>query len=124
MLEVHNLHASIGDVEILRGINFTVKKGETHAIMGPNGSGKSTFANVLAGRPEYTITKGDVLFHGKNLLAMEPDIRAREGVFLAMQYPVELPGVRYNQFLKAALDAIHEHNSEDPLDIRSFNTPP
>lgn len=121
MLEVHNLHASIGDVEILRGINFTVKKGETHAIMGPNGSGKSTFANVLAGRPEYTITKGDVLLHGKNLLAMEPDIRAREGVFLAMQYPVELPGVRYNQFLKAALDAIREHNGEDPLDIRSFN---
>lgn len=121
MLEVHNLHASIGDVEILRGINFTVKKGETHAIMGPNGSGKSTFANVLAGRPEYTITKGDVLLHGKNLLAMEPDIRAREGVFLAMQYPVELPGVRYNQFLKAALDAIREHNGEDQLDIRSFN---
>ena len=121
MLEEHNLHASIGDVEILRGINFTVKKGETHAIMGPNGSGKSTFANVLAGRPEYTITKGDVLLHGKNLLAMEPDIRAREGVFLAMQYPVELPGVRYNQFLKAALDAIREHNGEDQLDIRSFN---
>jgi len=121
MLEVHDLHASVGEIEILRGINFTVKKGETHAIMGPNGSGKSTFANVLAGRPEYTVTKGEVLLDGKNLLSMEPDVRAREGVFLAMQYPVELPGVRYNQFLKAALDAIREHKGEDQIDIRAFN---
>ena len=121
MLEVRDLHVSIGETEILKGIDFSVKAGEVHAIMGPNGSGKSTFANVLSGRPEYLVTSGEVTLEGKDLLAMLPDVRAREGVFLAMQYPVELPGVRYNQFLKAALDAVREHRSEEKLDIRSFN---
>ncbi len=121
MLEIRNLHASIEDVEILRGIDLTVNTGEVHAIMGPNGSGKSTLANVLAGRPEYRVTKGEVIFEGKNLLAMFADERAREGIFLAFQYPVELPGVRSWQFIKSALDATRRHRGLEELSIREFD---
>ena len=109
LLEIRNLHVSIEDTQILKGINLTVDTGEVHAIMGPNGSGKSTLANVLAGRPEYTITAGEVIYKGQYLLEMDPETRAREGVFLAFQYPVELPGVRSWQFLKTAVDAIRQH---------------
>ena len=112
MLEVHDLHVKVADSGILNGIDFLVNAGEVHAIMGPNGSGKSTLANVLAGRPEYEITQGEVVYRGNDLLAMEPEERARQGVFLAFQYPVELPGVRAWQFLKAAVDALREHNGE------------
>ena len=121
MLEVRNLRASVGDTEILRGVNLTVNAGEVHAIMGPNGSGKSTLANVLAGRPDYTVTGGEVLYQGRDLLKMSPEERAREGVFLAFQYPMELPGVRSWQFLKAAVDAVRAHRSEDELSIRAFD---
>ncbi len=121
MLTVRNLHVSIGEAEILKGVDLTVNTGEVHAIMGPNGSGKSTLANVLAGRPEYTVTQGEVLYEGKNLLEMEPELRAREGIFLAFQYPVELPGVRSWQFLKSAVDAIRAHRGEPELTIRAFD---
>lgn len=121
LLEVRNLHASVEDTEILKGISLTVNIGEIHAIMGPNGSGKSTLANVLAGRPEYKITSGEVLYKGQDLLKMPPEIRAREGVFLAFQYPMELPGVRNWQFLKAAVDAIRQHKGEKELSIREFD---
>ena len=121
MLEVRDLHVSVADTEILRGIDLSVAAGEVHAIMGPNGSGKSTLTNVLAGRPEYRVTQGEVLFEGNDLLGMLPDERARRGVFLAFQYPVELPGVRNRQFLKSALDAVREHRGEDELSVREFN---
>jgi Fe-S cluster assembly ATP-binding protein len=121
ILEVKDLHVSIEDTEILKGVNLTVNIGEVHAIMGPNGSGKSTLANVLAGRPEYKITGGEVIYKGMNLLAMLPEIRAREGVFLAFQYPVELPGVRSWQFLKASVDAMRKHRGEDALSVREFD---
>ena len=121
MLEVRNLHASIGDVEILRGVDLTVNAGEVHAIMGPNGSGKSTLANVLAGRPDYTVTRGEILYDGRDLRAMEPEHRAREGIFLAFQYPVELPGVRSWQFLKSAVDAIRTHRGEEEMSVRAFD---
>ena len=121
MLEVRNLHVSVGDSEILKGVDFAANAGEVHAIMGPNGSGKSTLANVLAGRPEYKVTEGEVLFEGESLLALTPDQRARAGVFLAFQYPVELPGVRYRQFLKSAVDAAREHRGEEELSVREFN---
>lgn len=121
MLEIRNLQVSIAETEILRGINLSVAKGEVHAIMGPNGSGKSTLANVLAGRPEYEITQGEALFEGQNLLSMTPDERARRGVFLAFQYPVELPGVRNRQFLKSALDAVRDHRGEEELNVKDFN---
>ena len=103
MLEVHNLHASIGDKEILKGIDLTIRDGETHAIMGPNGSGKSTLSAVLVGNPLYEVTQGEVTFNGKDLLAMKPEDRAHEGLFLSFQYPVEIPGVPMSQFLKAAV---------------------
>ena len=121
MLEIRNLHVSVEDTEILKGIDFAANAGEVHAIMGPNGSGKSTLTNVLAGRPEYAVTEGEVLFEGRDLMKMTPDIRAREGVFLAFQYPVALPGVRYRQFLKSGLDAIRAHRGDDELSVRDFN---
>ncbi|MFQ6019357.1 MAG: ABC transporter ATP-binding protein, partial [Dehalococcoidia bacterium] len=121
LLEVRNLHVSAGDVEILKGLDLTVNLGEVHAIMGPNGSGKSTLTNVLAGRPDYVVTQGEVLYEGRNLLAMFPDQRAREGLFLAFQYPVELPGVRSREFLRAALDAVRTHRGLEKLSVRESN---
>ena len=105
----------------MKGVDLTVNAGEVHAIMGPNGSGKSTLASVLAGRPEYTVTGGQILYEGDNLLALEPEIRARRGIFLAFQYPVELPGVRAWQFLKAAVDALRAHRGQEELSARDFD---
>jgi Fe-S cluster assembly ATP-binding protein len=120
LLEIKNLHAAIDGKEILRGIDLTVRGGETHAIMGPNGSGKSTLANVLAGRDEYEVTEGEVLYNGQNLLDMAPEERAAEGVFLAFQYPVEIPGVNTQVFLQAALNGIRKHRGEEALDAMEF----
>jgi len=120
MLEIKNLHASVNEYEILKGIDLTVNAGEVHAIMGPNGSGKSTLANVLAGRETYEVTKGEILYKGRNLLEMAPEERAREGIFLAFQYPVEIPGVSNIYFLKAALNAIRKHNGQEELDAVEF----
>ena len=120
MLSIKNLHASIEDKKILNGINLEVKAGEVHAIMGPNGSGKSTLASVLAGREDYEVTQGSVDFLGNDLLAMETEERAREGLFLAFQYPVEIPGVSSTNFLKTALNQIREHRGQEPLDAVSF----
>jgi Fe-S cluster assembly ATP-binding protein len=120
MLEIRNLHARAGDKDILRGLDLTVRAGEVHAIMGPNGSGKSTLSHVLAGRPGYDVTDGSVLYKGQDLLALSPEERAREGVFLAFQYPVEIPGVSNVYFLKAALNAIRAHRGEEELDAVEF----
>jgi len=120
MLEIKDLHAGIDGKEILRGLDLTIKPGEVHAIMGPNGSGKSTLANVLAGRPKYEVLSGTVKFEGKDLLELPAEMRAREGVFLAMQYPVEIPGVNNIYFLKAALNAIRKHRGEEELDAMEF----
>lgn len=120
MLSIKDLHAKVEDKEILKGINLEVKAGEVHAIMGPNGSGKSTLANVLAGREDYEVTSGSVDLSGLDLLELAPEERAREGVFLAFQYPVEIPGVTTTNFLKAALNAVREHRGLDPLDAVGF----
>jgi len=120
MLEIRDLHARVEGNEILHGINLVVKQGEVHAIMGPNGSGKSTLAKVLAGREGYVATQGEVLYRGRNLLAMLPEDRAREGIFLGFQYPVEIPGVSNMYFLKTALNSIRKHNGLDELDAMDF----
>jgi len=120
MLEIKNLHASVEDREILRGLDLTVNPGEVHAIMGPNGSGKSTLANVIAGRDAYEVTAGSITLDGKDLLEMDPEERAGEGVFMAFQYPVEIPGVSNTYFLRAAKNAVHKHRGEPEIDAMSF----
>src|SRR3989475_10984277 len=120
LLEVKGLRAKVGDKEILKGVDLTVNRGEVHAIMGPNGSGKSTLANVLAGRLNYEVLGGQVLYEGKALLAMKPELRAREGLFLAFQYPVEIPGVGNAYFLKSALNSIRRHRGQEELDAMDF----
>jgi Fe-S cluster assembly ATP-binding protein len=120
MLEIKNLRARVGNKEILKGIDLFVGKGEVHAVMGPNGSGKSTLAGVLAGRPEYEVTEGTVTYNGIDLLDLDPEERAREGIFLAFQYPVEIPGVNNAYFLKAALNAIRAHRGQTELDAMEF----
>ena len=120
MLEIKNLRAKVGDREILKGINLTVKRGEVHAIMGPNGSGKSTLAQVLAGRDTYEVTGGEATYEGKDLLDMDPEERAREGLFLAFQYPVEIPGVSTTYLLRAGLNAARKHQGLEELDAMDF----
>ncbi len=120
MITIKNLHASIGDKEILRGINLEIKAGEIHAIMGPNGSGKSTLASVLAGREDYEVTQGEVIFNGKNILELAPEDRAREGLFLAFQYPVEIPGVSNINFLKTALNEIRAYHGKEEMPAKDF----
>jgi len=120
MLEIRNLHAEVDGKQILRGINLKVEPGEIHAIMGPNGSGKSTLAQVLAGHESYVVTAGEVIFEGKDLLEMAPEERAREGIFMAFQYPVEIPGVGNTYFLKAALNSIRKHRGLPELDAMDF----
>ena len=120
MLEIRDLHVSVEGKEILRGIDLQVKAGEVHALMGPNGSGKSTLAYVLAGRDGYEVTRGSVSYEGTDLLALSPEDRAREGVFLAFQYPVEIPGVANSYFLRAALNALRKHRGEEELDAMEF----
>ena len=120
MLEIVNLHANAGESEILKGIDLTIRPGEVHAVMGPNGSGKSTLANLLAGRPGYSITSGQILYDGRDLTGIEPEERAREGIFLAFQYPVEIPGVGNHYFLKTSLNAIRTHRGEEELDAMDF----
>lgn len=120
MISIKNLHASIEGKEILKGINLEVKAGEVHAIMGPNGSGKSTLASVLAGREEYEVTEGSVTYQGEDLLELSPEERAQQGIFLAFQYPVEIPGVSTTNFLKTALNQVREARGEKPLDAVNF----
>jgi Fe-S cluster assembly ATP-binding protein len=120
MLSIKNLHASIGGKEILKGINLEIKAGEVHAIMGPNGAGKSTLSSVLAGRSDYEITEGEVLFNGKDLLELSTEDRAREGLFLAFQYPVEIPGVSNINFLRTAINEIRAYKGEAPMEAKDF----
>ena len=120
MLTIFNLHARVGDKEILRGVTLKIRPGEVHAIMGPNGSGKSTLAGVLAGRDAYEVTEGTVTFNDKDLFDMDPEERAREGLFLAFQYPVEIPGVNNMYFLRAALNSVRKHRGEEELDAAEF----
>jgi hypothetical protein len=120
LLKIENLHARVEDKAILQGLNLEIRAGEVHALMGPNGSGKSTLAHVLAGREGYEVTEGRVLYDGKDLFALEPEERAREGVFLAFQYPVELPGVNNTYFLKASVNAVRKHRGEEELDAIDF----
>src|SRR6478752_9243423 len=119
-LEIKNLHAGIKDREILKGVDLTINEGEVHAIMGKNGSGKSTLAQVLAGREAYEVTQGQVTYKGKDLLELSAEERAREGVFLAFQYPVEIPGVSTSYFLKAAVNAVHKYRGEPEIDSPAF----
>ena len=120
MLHVKNLHAEIGGKEILKGINLDIKPGEVHAIMGPNGSGKSTLSMVLAGNPAYTVTGGEATFYGKDLLAMEPEVRSHEGLFLGFQYPVEIPGVSMMNFMRAAVNARRQYFGQPPMSAAAF----
>src|SRR5690242_5461897 len=120
MLEIRNLQAKVDDNEILRGINLQVNAGEVHAIMGPNGSGKSTLAGVLAGRDAYEVTEGRITYNGHDLLELDPEERAREGIFLAFQYPVEIPGVSNTYFLRAAVNAVRGHRGQPELDAVAF----
>ena len=120
MLDIRNLQVRAEDKQILKGIDLHVNAGEVHAIMGPNGSGKSTLARVIAGHPEYQVVEGEVTFEGRDLLEMDPDERAREGVFMAFQYPVEIPGVSNTYFLRAALNAIRKHRAQEELDAMDF----
>lgn len=120
MIEIKNLHASIDGKKILKGLDLTINKGEIHAIMGPNGSGKSTLSSVLAGREDYEVEAGSVIFNGKDLLDLEPDERAREGLFMAFQYPVEIPGVSNNNFLRAAVNEVRKHNGLEELEAIEF----
>jgi Fe-S cluster assembly ATP-binding protein len=122
LVSIKNLHATAGETPILQGIDLEIGAGEIHAIMGPNGSGKSTLSNVLVGKPGYEVTQGEVNFRGENLIEMDPEIRAREGVFLAFQYPVEIPGVANNYFLRTAVNAIREHRGDEDLDAIDFLT--
>jgi len=122
LLEIKDLHAKVEGKEILKGINLNINKGEVHAIMGPNGSGKSTLAQALAGREEYEITKGKVIYNGKNLLELSPEDRAREGLFLAFQYPIEIPGVSNTNLLKTAMNEIRKYRGEEELDAMEFLT--
>lgn len=120
MLTIRNLRARIGEKEILKGINLEVKPGEIHAIMGPNGSGKSTLSAVLAGKEDYEVTDGEVLFNGKNLLELAPEERAGEGIFLAFQYPVEIPGVSMTNFMRTAVNEVRQYRNQEPLDAKGF----
>ncbi len=120
LLEIKNLHASVGDKEIIKGLNLTINEGEVHAIMGPNGAGKSSLSYVLSGKEGYIVTSGEILFKGKNLLDMSVEERAREGLFLSLQYPTEIPGVVVSNFLKHSINAIRKHNNEEEFDTLSF----
>jgi len=120
MLEIKNLHAAVDNVPILKGLNLTVKAGEIHAIMGPNGSGKSTTASILAGHPAYTVTAGDIQFNNRDILSLKPEERAAEGIFLAFQYPIEIPGVSNTNFLRTAIQEIREYKGLEPMDARTF----
>src|SRR3989454_10528681 len=122
MLEIRNLHAGVDGKKILNGVNLAIQAGEVHAVMGPNGSGKSTLAQILAGREGYEVTEGEVLYEGKDLLELDPEERAREGLFLAFQYPVEIPGVNSTYFLKAALNEVRKHHGLPELDAMEFLT--
>ncbi len=120
ILEINNLYANVGGKEILKGLSLTIKPGEVHAIMGPNGSGKSTLASVLAGRPEYEVTGGDIHYKGQNLLDISPEVRAQQGVFLAFQYPVEIPGISTTNFLKTAVNEMRKARGQEPMEAKAF----
>ena len=121
LLQISDLHVSVENTQILKGINLEINEGEVHAIMGPNGSGKSTLANVIAGRPGYMVTSGEILYKGESLLDLSPDQRALKGIFLAFQYPIELAGVRSRQFLKSAIDAVRQYQGDSDLSAREFD---